>query len=59
MVYEFMEMYWEVFDDAEENKFIYTDIFTEYTKLVENYINNNLLQRLPSFSMQNFLQYLE
>lgn len=59
MICDFMEMYWEVFDDVEENKFVYTNIFTEYTKLVEDYINHNLLKRIPTFSMQNFSQYLE
>ncbi|CAK9799210.1 ADP-ribosylation factor-like protein 2-binding protein [Anthophora quadrimaculata] len=55
---KFLENYWNVFEPIEENKLIYTDIFNEYNKAVENYIVNHLQQSMPHFSIDQFLEYL-
>ena len=36
----FFEKYCEIFEDTEENKLIYTDIFKEYIKKLEYYIES-------------------
>ncbi|XP_061863525.1 ADP-ribosylation factor-like protein 2-binding protein [Colius striatus] len=50
----FMEKHYQEFDDSEENKLIYTSIFNEYISLVEKYIEEKLLDRIPGFSMTAF-----
>lgn len=55
---KFLETYWDVFEPVEENKLIYTDIFNEYSKVVENYIVNYLRRILPNFNIDRFLEYL-
>ena len=54
----FMDKHFRHFDDNDENKLIYTDIFNEYMSKVESYIDNELKQVLPSFNMQKFLSDL-
>ncbi|ELU02656.1 hypothetical protein CAPTEDRAFT_174401 [Capitella teleta] len=54
----FMEKYWQEFDDTEENKFIYTDIHKEYTDLIERYVEQQLRLRMPDFSMADFQKQL-
>ena len=34
---DFLEKYYQEFDDTEENKFIYTDIHREYVSLLRGY----------------------
>jgi ADP-ribosylation factor 2-binding protein len=36
----FFEKYCDVFEDTEENKLVYMDIFKEYIKQLESYIDN-------------------
>ncbi|XP_053982481.1 ADP-ribosylation factor-like protein 2-binding protein isoform X2 [Hylaeus anthracinus] len=55
---KFLDMYWNVFEPIEENKLIYTDIFNEYHKAVENYIVNYLQKVIPHFNINKFLQLL-
>ncbi|PNJ62762.1 ARL2BP isoform 4 [Pongo abelii] len=50
----FMDKYYLEFEDTEENKLIYTPIFNEYISLVEKYIEEQLLQRIPGFNMAAF-----
>nr|CAB3222885.1 ADP-ribosylation factor-like protein 2-binding protein [Phallusia mammillata] len=50
----FMEKYYLEFEDTEENKFIYTDIFQEYSSIIEKYLESELKQRIPWFSMSKF-----
>ncbi|KAJ3005010.1 ADP-ribosylation factor-like protein 2-binding protein [Thoreauomyces humboldtii] len=45
----------EVFTDDEENKLVYTPIFQDYVKLIEQFIEKRLRARLPWFSMASFL----
>ncbi|KAH0619477.1 hypothetical protein JD844_000132 [Phrynosoma platyrhinos] len=55
----FMDKYYQEFDDTEENKLIYTPIFNEYICLVEKYIEEKLLDRIPGFSMSAFTLSLQ
>ncbi|XP_014680801.1 PREDICTED: ADP-ribosylation factor-like protein 2-binding protein isoform X2 [Priapulus caudatus] len=55
----FMEEHYREFDDSEENKFSYTDIFRAYNTLLENFIQESLIQRLPNFSMADFIRQLQ
>ncbi|XP_059515215.1 ADP-ribosylation factor-like protein 2-binding protein [Myotis daubentonii] len=50
----FMDKYYQEFEDTEENKLIYTPIFNEYISLVEKYIEEQLLERIPGFNMAAF-----
>ncbi|XP_014296989.1 ADP-ribosylation factor-like protein 2-binding protein [Microplitis demolitor] len=54
----FLEKYWKEFDSEEENKLIYMNIFEEYHKTIENYIETNLKKIIPEFSMESLLKYL-
>ncbi|KAL5021353.1 hypothetical protein ScPMuIL_000508 [Solemya velum] len=54
----FLEKHHKEFDDTEENKFIYTDIHREYINLIEKYLENELIKRLPEFSMSEFTKLL-
>ncbi|XP_033613870.1 ADP-ribosylation factor-like protein 2-binding protein isoform X2 [Fukomys damarensis] len=55
----FMDKYYQEFEDTEENKLIYTLIFNEYISLVEKYIEEQLLERIPGFSMAAFTTTLQ
>ncbi|KAJ8985825.1 hypothetical protein NQ317_012066 [Molorchus minor] len=48
----FMEEYWTEFDNEEENKLIYMDIFKKYIATVEKFIEYRLLQCINSFDMK-------
>ncbi|XP_001508673.1 ADP-ribosylation factor-like protein 2-binding protein [Ornithorhynchus anatinus] len=50
----FMDKYYQEFEDTEENKLIYTPIFNEYISLIEKYIEEQLLERIPGFNMPAF-----
>ncbi|KAK2189809.1 hypothetical protein NP493_96g07024 [Ridgeia piscesae] len=54
----FMDKYYKEFEDTEENKFIYTDIHKEYTNLIEKYLQDQLIERMPDFSMEEFQKQL-
>lgn len=51
----FMEKHWVEFEEEEENKLIYTDIFNEYNNIIERHIEEKLRQKMPDFSMKNFI----
>ncbi|XP_077687244.1 ADP-ribosylation factor-like protein 2-binding protein isoform X1 [Eretmochelys imbricata] len=55
----FMDKHYQEFEDTEENKLIYTSIFNEYICLVEKYIEEKLLDRIPGFSMAAFTMSLQ
>ncbi|XP_017761473.1 PREDICTED: ADP-ribosylation factor-like protein 2-binding protein, partial [Eufriesea mexicana] len=55
---KFLDNYWNVFEPIEENKLIYTNIFNEYNKAVENYIVSYLQKVIPHFNIDTFLEYL-
>ncbi|KAF6078387.1 hypothetical protein HJG60_009227 [Phyllostomus discolor] len=54
-----MEKHYREFEDTEENKLTYTPIFNEYISLVEKYIEEQLLERIPGFSMAAFTTTLQ
>mmetsp|Transcript_24485 Transcript_24485/g.47621 ORF Transcript_24485/g.47621 Transcript_24485/m.47621 type:complete len:220 (+) Transcript_24485:24-683(+) len=47
-----------VFDDSDENKLVYTEIFKKYTQLVEGYVERRLKEAMSDFSMQDFMEML-
>uniref|UniRef100_A0A8C5TZC2 ADP-ribosylation factor-like protein 2-binding protein n=1 Tax=Malurus cyaneus samueli TaxID=2593467 RepID=A0A8C5TZC2_9PASS len=55
----FLEKHYHEFDDSEENKLIYTDIFNEYISLIEKYIEEKLLDRIRGFDMVAFTVSLQ
>ncbi|XP_005997250.1 ADP-ribosylation factor-like protein 2-binding protein [Latimeria chalumnae] len=55
----FMDKYYLEFEDTEENKLSYTSIFSEYIDLLEKYIEQQLLERIPGFSMGAFTTSLQ
>ncbi|KAK3908993.1 ADP-ribosylation factor-like protein 2-binding protein [Frankliniella fusca] len=55
----FLEKYWNEFDDSEENKLVYMEIFKEYTDVVEKYIENHLLESMKDFNMESFISLLQ
>uniref|UniRef100_A0AAV2KZ44 ADP-ribosylation factor-like protein 2-binding protein n=1 Tax=Knipowitschia caucasica TaxID=637954 RepID=A0AAV2KZ44_KNICA len=54
----FMEKYYREFDISEENKLEYTQIFNDYVDLLEKHLEQQLLERIPDFNMNNFIQLL-
>ncbi|GAB1869726.1 ADP-ribosylation factor-like protein 2-binding protein [Camponotus japonicus] len=54
----FLEKYWDVFEPMEDNKLIYTDIFNEYNKAVETYIEEYLKKVMPQFTIDILLHQL-
>ena len=56
---EFCEKYYKIFEDKNENKLEYTEIFNKYTKLIENYLEKNLIKRVPQFNVNDFYKMLE
>ncbi|XP_018410901.1 PREDICTED: ADP-ribosylation factor-like protein 2-binding protein [Nanorana parkeri] len=55
----FMEKYYQEFEDTEENKLTYTPIFNEYICLLETFIEEQLLKRIPTFNMSAFISSLQ
>lgn len=54
----FMEKYYSEFDDSDENKLTYTPIFNEYVNLLEKHLEHQLMERIPDFNMNTFIQLL-
>ncbi|NWW26345.1 AR2BP protein, partial [Falcunculus frontatus] len=55
----FLEKYYQEFDDSEENKLIYTDIFKEYISSVGKYIEEKLPDQFHGFDMVAFTVSLQ
>lgn len=55
----FMESYYKHFDNEEENKIEYMEIFQMYTAAIESYITDSLNERLGFFDMERFAMELE
>ncbi|XP_053304899.1 ADP-ribosylation factor-like protein 2-binding protein [Spea bombifrons] len=55
----FMDKYYKEFEDTDENKLTYTPIFNEYICLVEKFIEEQLLMRIPTFNMSSFIASLQ
>ncbi|KAK0158984.1 hypothetical protein PV328_009917 [Microctonus aethiopoides] len=54
----FLEKYWMEFDSSEENKLNYMEIFDEYQKKIESYLEENLKKNIPEFSMDSLIKTL-
>ncbi|GFT00670.1 ADP-ribosylation factor-like protein 2-binding protein [Nephila pilipes] len=54
--HNFMEKHYKKFEECEENKLEYMDIFNSYTELIEKHIETSLIKRIPGFSMKEFLK---
>lgn len=54
----FMDKYWHEFEDNEENKLVYMDIFQEYQNKIEYYIEEYLQKNIGGFEMETFIQEL-
>ncbi|KAJ1549787.1 ADP-ribosylation factor-like protein 2-binding protein, partial [Nowakowskiella sp. JEL0078] len=52
----FFSKYCESFTDDEENKLLYTEVFQNYTQTIEKFIESRLKNRLPCFSMAEFMK---
>eukprot|EP00418_Pyrodinium_bahamense_P012005 CAMPEP_0179116932 /NCGR_PEP_ID=MMETSP0796-20121207/54886_1 /TAXON_ID=73915 /ORGANISM="Pyrodinium bahamense, Strain pbaha01" /LENGTH=221 /DNA_ID=CAMNT_0020815261 /DNA_START=41 /DNA_END=706 /DNA_ORIENTATION=+ len=46
------------FEDTDENKLVYTEIFSKYSELIEGYLEKRLKEAIPCFEMANFLEDL-
>merc|ERR1712194_57042 len=57
--HSFMEAHCEAFDRDTELKLEFTEIFQEYTAILEHHIEDGLTQGVPDFSMERFLGLLE
>ena len=55
---DFFDKHFSEFEDAEENKLSYTPIFQDYVNMLEKHIESELVKRMPSFSMKNFMNLL-
>lgn len=55
---DFLDKYCTLFTNEEENKIYYTDIFNEYTKVIEEFILVNLNKNIPNINMGDFLTEL-
>ncbi|XP_047453063.1 ADP-ribosylation factor-like protein 2-binding protein [Mugil cephalus] len=54
----FMEKHYLEFDEDDENKLSYTPIFNEYVGLLEKHLEQQLMERIPGFDMNNFIELL-
>ncbi|GAB0099913.1 ADP-ribosylation factor-like protein 2-binding protein [Sergentomyia squamirostris] len=58
LVQNFMQTYYQEFDECEENKIEYMNIFNEYVMAIEGYIVQNLTERMENFDMERFSEEL-
>eukprot|EP00026_Physarum_polycephalum_P016729 Phypoly_transcript_17711.p3 GENE.Phypoly_transcript_17711~~Phypoly_transcript_17711.p3 ORF type:complete len:108 (+),score=17.92 Phypoly_transcript_17711:445-768(+) len=58
MINKFVQENSKHFDDSEENKLIYTDIFKQYTQTIEQYLEKRLCKEIPEFSVEGFVSIL-
>ncbi|EPY82995.1 ADP-ribosylation factor-like protein 2-binding protein [Camelus ferus] len=55
----FMDKYYQEFEDSEENKLTYTVIFNEYLSLREKYIEEQIVEQIPAFNTAAFTTTLK
>ncbi|CAM9332368.1 unnamed protein product, partial [Discosporangium mesarthrocarpum] len=46
------------FEDSDENKLIYTDLFGRYTGMIESHIDEKLRSRMPDFNMESLFKMM-
>merc|ERR1711907_736745 len=56
---EFMQTNCICFERGDEHKLEYTDIFEQYTNLIEEHVERGLREGIPDFCMETFLGLLE
>ena len=56
---QFLENHWRSFEDTEENKLEYMDIFMEYTSIFESFLVKKLNEIMDDFDMEKFAEELE
>ncbi|CAB1423474.1 unnamed protein product [Pleuronectes platessa] len=54
----FMEKHYLEFDNSDENKLCYTTIFKEYVDRLEKHLEQQLMERIPDFNMNTFIELL-
>ena len=54
----FFKKYCSHFENTEENKLIYMDIFKQYKDTIENYIEEQLSALIPDFDMEEYAKVL-
>ncbi|OXU17303.1 hypothetical protein TSAR_012084 [Trichomalopsis sarcophagae] len=54
----FLDKYWSMFEPIEENKLEYMDVFNDYNKAIESYIDRSLKKVISNFSMEDFINEL-
>lgn len=55
---EFFERHCRLFQDEEENRLCYTEIFNNYGKLLDDYLCSQLKDKLPNFNLDSFACWL-
>lgn len=55
----FLEKYWSEFEDSDENKLEYMDMFEEYTNTFETFFMEQLNSRMENFEMDKFAEQLK
>lgn len=50
----FLEQHYREFEDTDENKLVYMDVFKKYTEVIEKFIEDELHKTVDNFSMQFF-----
>lgn len=48
----------DVFEEAEENKIVYTEVFNKYVALIEITLEGKLKQKIPGFDIKKFEQMI-
>lgn len=56
---KFLEQHWLKFENKEENKLEYMDVFEEYTLLFETFFAKELHKRMDDFVMEKFIEELK
>mmetsp|Transcript_36042 Transcript_36042/g.84521 ORF Transcript_36042/g.84521 Transcript_36042/m.84521 type:complete len:215 (-) Transcript_36042:45-689(-) len=59
MLRNFGEKHCHEFEDSEENKLVYTELFKKYSDSIEEYVFGKLAEALPGFDVASFLEELE
>ncbi|XP_074533921.1 ADP-ribosylation factor-like protein 2-binding protein isoform X2 [Halichoeres trimaculatus] len=54
----FMDKHYMEFEDSEENKLSYTSIFNDYVDLLEKRLEQQLIEKIPGFDMNSFIELL-
>ncbi|KAM7348251.1 ADP-ribosylation factor-like protein 2-binding protein [Cochliomyia hominivorax] len=55
---QFLEKHWTTFEESEENKLEYMEIFEEYAALFETFFVRELKQLMEDFDMEKFAEEL-